>query len=98
MIGSALPGLGNPMRHLQPPSRRHLAAAFVFIGLIAALATPLWHSRKRTRPALRPAPERPIHRPVPVAAAHADDVPEGFRGAVHPLLRGATHLEVKSNV
>ena len=40
------------------------------------------------------APAGPPRRPTPVALNRGPEVPDGFRGEVHPLLFGPTRLEV----
>src|SRR5207248_1340547 len=38
-----------------------------------------------------------LHKPAAVAANRSADVPDGFRGAVHPMLHGRTPLEVTAD-
>src|SRR5262245_33588155 len=38
-----------------------------------------------------------VHKPSPVAVNRNADVPDGFRGDVHPVLHGRTRLEVTAH-
>lgn len=83
------------------------------VGLVAlaagGIALALRDPPEATGPPVRPPADRPapdadagagvvrVHKPVAVPTNRPADVPDGFRGDVHPLLRGPTRLDVAAH-
>ena len=90
----------------QSPSWRAapIGAAVLVIGLGILVVRGLSDSEAPSVPPDRPEPPPEIsrtgariHRAMPVTANRTADVPDGFRGDVHPVLHGHTRLEVTAD-
>src|SRR6516162_5679669 len=70
----------------------------VLFCLLCAVAVTYWPYLKSSEPdeEAEPAAVASTQQPGPVQANRGSDVPEGFTGAVHPLLHGRTKLDVKT--
>jgi hypothetical protein len=69
----------------------------IALGAALALTIPLWRMRSTARiTELPPAKATPAG-PESVEADRSGDIPEGFRGEVHPVLHGQTSLEVAAH-
>jgi hypothetical protein len=68
----------------------------VLLGLVCAAAVSYWPYASREGPVEEATAAPSQQEPGPVPANRGSDVPDGFRGEVHPLLNGHTKLEVKA--
>ena len=77
---------------------RRIGVKIILLSLaVAAVGIPMWLVWGRS--AHTPNPPHPVarvpdYRPVPVPTNRGEDVEDGFRGEVHPLLHGQARLEV----
>jgi hypothetical protein len=86
------------MKNADGASARRIAVLLVFVLVVAAaIASPVWRHRGATPSAGRPAVTASPTGPDSVPANRGDDVLDGFRGAVHPLLHGKTSLPVAAH-
>jgi hypothetical protein len=74
--------------------RARTAGVLLGVGALGAFAAwaALWRGGDERRAA-----ELPPYSPVPVPNNRGDDVRDGFRGLVHPLLKGQTRLAVAAH-
>src|SRR5262249_25484697 len=75
----------------------------VLLAVVCAACVTYWPYLTSSAPEEQSDRERALaatapreHEPETVPANRGQDVPDGFRGDVHPLLRGHTKLEVKA--
>lgn len=73
------------------------ATATIALVAMIAISVSIWIARGKSAVRVQTAAELPPYRPIPVAAHRSQEIPDGFRGDVHPVLHGKTRLEVAAH-
>jgi hypothetical protein len=80
-------------------SRARIVGVLLIVGAVGALAVGavVWRGADQPKASQQNAAEPPPYSPIPVPNNRGDDIRDGFRGSVHPLLAGQTRLELAAH-